>query len=241
MASSFVDTWARDYGEASRLAEEVAAMVAEKGSSSSPSLAGGAVAEARRQSPAIRRKITILGARLDGLDSFLANVSALRPPITEKELQRRRSLLTTLRSKTQQMAAALNMSNFAAREDLLGQREKSDEGGDRVSGLDSRGIIGLQRQIMKEQDEGLGKLEETVLSTKHIALAVNEELDLHARLIDNLDEHVESTTSRLQRVQKRLAILNRSMKGGCSCGCLLLSMLTIVILVVVAWALIKYL
>lgn len=34
-----------------------------------------------------------------------------------------------------------------------------------------------------EQDEGLEKLEETVISTKHIALAVNEELDLHSRLI----------------------------------------------------------
>ena len=34
-----------------------------------------------------------------------------------------------------------------------------------------------------EQDEGLERLEETVLSTKHIALAVNEELTLHTRLI----------------------------------------------------------
>lgn len=34
-----------------------------------------------------------------------------------------------------------------------------------------------------EQDEGLEKLEVTVTSTKHIALAVNEELDLHTRLI----------------------------------------------------------
>lgn len=34
-----------------------------------------------------------------------------------------------------------------------------------------------------EQDESLEKLEETVISTKHIALAVNEELDLHTSLI----------------------------------------------------------
>lgn len=34
-----------------------------------------------------------------------------------------------------------------------------------------------------EQDEDLDQLEETVISTKHIALAVNEELDLHTRLI----------------------------------------------------------
>lgn len=33
------------------------------------------------------------------------------------------------------------------------------------------------------QDEGLEKLEETVISTKHIALAVNEELDLHTMLL----------------------------------------------------------
>lgn len=37
--------------------------------------------------------------------------------------------------------------------------------------------------IQAEQDDGLEKLEETVISTKHIALAVNEELDLHTRLI----------------------------------------------------------
>lgn len=39
------------------------------------------------------------------------------------------------------------------------------------------------RVPLTEQDEGLEKLEETVVSTKHIALAVNEELDLHTRLI----------------------------------------------------------
>ena len=34
-----------------------------------------------------------------------------------------------------------------------------------------------------EQDEDLEKLEETITSTKHIALAVNEKLNLHTRLL----------------------------------------------------------
>ncbi|GKE55212.1 syntaxin-52-like protein isoform X3, partial [Tanacetum coccineum] len=76
------------------------------------------------------------------------------------------------------------MSNFANRDSL-------------PDGLYS-GIVGLQRQIMREQDEGLGKSEETVISTKHIALAVNEELTLHTRLINDLDEHVDVTDSRLK-------------------------------------------
>lgn len=44
-------------------------------------------------------------------------------------------------------------------------------------------LISLLGLRITEQDEGLEKLEETVISTKHIALAVNEELDLHTRLI----------------------------------------------------------
>lgn len=34
-----------------------------------------------------------------------------------------------------------------------------------------------------EQDEDLDKLEETVTSTKHVALAINEELNLHTALL----------------------------------------------------------
>ena len=44
-------------------------------------------------------------------------------------------------------------------------------------------ILDLMSPVETEQDEGLEKLEESVTSTKHIALAVNEELNLHTRLI----------------------------------------------------------
>ncbi|KAJ0975699.1 hypothetical protein J5N97_017664 [Dioscorea zingiberensis] len=232
--ASAVDSWMKEFNEASKLADDVSSMISERTSlpPSGP--------ETQRHTSTIRRKITILGTRLDTLESLLANLPTKRV-ITEKELQKRESMLSTLRSKTKQMASTLNMSNFADRDDLLGPSKKSVDEIQRIAGLDNYGIVGLQKQIMKEQDEGLEKLEETVYSTKHIALAVNEELDLHTRLIDTLDQQVEVTDSRLQRVQKRLAILNKRTKGGCSCMCLLSAVLAIVILVVIAWALIKYL
>ncbi|KAM0019836.1 putative target SNARE coiled-coil domain-containing protein [Helianthus debilis subsp. tardiflorus] len=58
---------------------------------------------------------------------------------------------------------------------------------------------------------------------------------------DDLDEHVEVTDSRLKRVQKNLAILNKRTKGGCSCLCMILSVIGIVVLVVALWLIIKYL
>ncbi|KAG6689803.1 hypothetical protein I3842_11G192500 [Carya illinoinensis] len=159
----------------------------------------------------------------------------------EKEMNRRKDMIANLRSKVNQMASTLNMSNFANRDSLLGSEMKPTEAVRRTVGLDNSGLVGLQRQIMKEQDEGLGKLEETVVSTKHIALAVNEELDLHTRLIDDLDQHVYVTDSRLRVVQKHLAILNKRTKGSCSCTGRLFSVIGIVVLVSVIWLLIKYL
>ncbi|CAJ1964029.1 unnamed protein product [Sphenostylis stenocarpa] len=229
MASSS-DSWMKEYNEAVKLADDITGMISEHSSlpASGP--------ETQRHASAIRRKITILGTRLDSLQSLLSKV----PAKTEKEMNRRKDTLSNLRTKVNQMASTLNMSNFANRDSLLGPEIKSDAMS-RTVGLDNSGLVGLQRQIMKEQDDGLEKLEETVISTKHIALAVNEELDLHTRLIDDLDEHVDVTDSRLRRVQKNLAVLNKRTKGGCSCLCMLLSVIGIVVLIVVIWLLVKYL
>ncbi|XP_071724596.1 syntaxin-51-like isoform X2 [Rutidosis leptorrhynchoides] len=229
MASSS-DSWMKEYNEAVKLQEDISGMITEWGSypASGP--------DTQRHLSAIRRKITILGTRLDSLQSLLGKL----PANSDKELNRRKDMLGNLRTKVKQMASGLNMSNFGNRDSLLGPEIKPDAMS-RTVGLDNQGLVGLQRQIMREQDEGLEKLEETVLSTKHIALAVNEELDLHTRLIDDLDQHVDVTDSRLRRVQKNLAVLNKRTKGGCSCMCLLFAVIGIVVLVVVIYLLIRFL
>lgn len=58
-------------------------------------------------------------------------------------------MLSNLRSKVNQMAAALNMSNFANRDSLLGPEIKPADAMSRASDLDNYGVVGLQRQIMK--------------------------------------------------------------------------------------------
>ncbi|KAJ4981170.1 hypothetical protein NE237_032007 [Protea cynaroides] len=232
-AMASADSWMKELNEAQKLADDINGMISERGSlpSSGP--------DTQRHLSAIRRKITILGTRLDSLQ-FLLSKLPTKQPITEKEMHRRQDMLANLKSKANQMSSALNMSNFASRDSLLGPDIKPDAM-NRTTGLDNHGLVGLQRQIIKEQDEGLGKLEETVISTKHIALAVNEELSLHTALLDSLDQHVDSTGSRLQRVQKTLAILNKRTRGVCSCMCMLLAVIGIVLLAVVLWELIKYL
>lgn len=234
MASTSGDSWMKEYNDATKLADDINGMISEKTAMS------GSGPDSQRHFSAVRRKITILGTRLDSLESLLSKPPS-KKSITEKELNRRKDMLSNLRTKTNQMATTLNMSNFANRDSLLGPESKPVDAMTRVAGLDNQGIVSLQRQIMREQDEGLEQLEETVMSTKHIALTVNEELELHTRLIDNLDQHVEFTGSRLQRISRSLANLNKKTRGGCSCLCLLVAVAGIVILILAIFVLIKYL
>lgn len=64
-------------------------------------------------------------------------------------MNRRRDMLSNLRSKVNQLASALNMSNFANRDSLLGPEIKPADAMNRASSLDNQGVVGFQRQIMK--------------------------------------------------------------------------------------------
>lgn len=68
---------------------------------------------------------------------------------SDKEMNRRKDMVGNLRSKTNQVASALNMSNFANRDSLLGPEMKSDDARNRVSGMDNQGIVGFQRLVMR--------------------------------------------------------------------------------------------
>lgn len=81
---------------------------------------------------------------------------------SEKEMNRRKDMVGNLRSKANQVASALNMSNFANRDSLLGPEIKPDDAMNRVSGMDNQGIVGFQRQVMR------GKLCYVTLSLNHI-------------------------------------------------------------------------
>lgn len=72
MASS-LDSWIREFNEASKLADDISGMISERGSlpPSGP--------ETQRHTSAIRRKITILGTRLDSLESILSKLPSKQP------------------------------------------------------------------------------------------------------------------------------------------------------------------
>lgn len=226
----------REFEDAIRLAEDIGARISELMAS-----AASGAAESSRLVSAARRKITMLGTKLDSLQSLLNNPN-LTKSLSEKDIAKRQDMVSSLRGRMNQMTTNLSSSQAASRSNLLGQEVKTEpKESSRTAGVDNPGIIGLQRQIMREQDENLLKLEGTITSTKHIALAVNEELDLHTQLLDELDQDADATNTRLKNVQRRLGLLSKKASSGCSLMCFMLMVLAIVGLVLIIFLLIRYL
>lgn len=57
---------------------------------------------------------------------------------------------------------------------------------------------------MQEQDQQLDGVMHTVLNMREIATVMNDELQDQSMLLDDLDEHVDRTSGRLQKTMKRM-------------------------------------
>ncbi|EIE25173.1 Qc-snare protein, Syn8/Syntaxin8-family [Coccomyxa subellipsoidea C-169] len=227
------DRWTNEYDDAKQLADDTLALIQERNLKFPH---GGQ--EASRVTATARRKLGTLGAAVDSMRSSLES-SALEN-ITENERNRRRDLVNALKSRREQMLQSLRRDqNSANRTALMEMNRPKAPASEtlQTADLDNRGILQLQDQSMRQQDAELEELERTVTSTKHIALTVNEELDLHRRLLDDLDEDVEVTHSRMRTAQKKLKhVLARS--GNCRSMCVtMLLMIALAVVVIIGFKL----
>ncbi|KAL1220999.1 Syntaxin-51 [Cardamine amara subsp. amara] len=187
-----LDSWMTKHDEGLQLSEEINEMISEKSSLVERGY------DPRRHATALRKKIKMLATRVEDLQSLLPKSPG--EPISEREMNRCKGMLENLRSKACEMVSAMDMSNFANISSSLGP----DDIRSRVIGMNNQGIVGFQRQVMRDQDELLENLEETVINTRRIALAINEDLGLQTRLIKDLGHHVEVSASGLTEAENSL-------------------------------------
>ncbi|ORX99991.1 Phox-like protein [Basidiobolus meristosporus CBS 931.73] len=75
---------------------------------------------------------------------------------------------------------------------------------EKTTGLDNKGLLNLQQQIMHEQDSSLQQFSAILKRQLHIGVAVGQELDAHNQLLGELDQDLDRTQSKLKTSAKRL-------------------------------------
>lgn len=224
------DGWTKQFDECKQLAQETLQLIQER-NLRHPN--GGP--EASRLSAAARKKLGTLGVNLDRLLRWLDSPEA--ESLSEPEKNRRRDLLYDLKGRREQMQLSIKRNRGQADRDALfggasGSGMPPPRETEATAELDNRGLLGLQQQVMRQQDEELEAMEKTVISTKHIALAIGEEVDLQTRLLDDLADDVDVTHSRLKAATARVKqVLKQSGSTWKYGGCIFLMIVTFVFVI----------
>lgn len=248
--------WLREYDAARRACDDAAALVADRAAQArqGTGAAGGA-----RAAASARRKLAGLDDTLTALQKGLDN-GAGNGSVTGGEKDRRQRLVDELRGRARQMKEMLKAAADDRTALLGGSKDGGVAGGsssssgggifadaeaggamrgaetENTAALTNEQILRYQDDVMRDQDDMLDELHKSVRSTKNIAIAVNDELDLQARLLDDLDSQVEQSQSNLQNATRKLSVLFKKTRGSWKSLCLIM-MLIIGLIVVLLFAL----
>jgi vacuolar-type H+-ATPase subunit I/STV1 len=169
----------------------------------------------------LKKDLRTLTKDLDNLDSAL---SKLTMEISGNEIGRRRDLLNELKHRKDEVLKMLNKkqttnAKSGDRKNLLGDGDYGKKGQyadneepEAIKGMDSHQVLAYQEKVMEEQDKGLDVLSAALDRTKHLGLAISDELDEHKVLLDDLDRDVERTDHRIKKETRRIDKLLRSSK-----------------------------
>ena len=170
---------------------------------------------------------TILRNLEDGLKVIDSGSAWSNGRLGEGEVRRRRDMLSSagrekegLENLLSAMAAksALDRTVASVQEkkgDLVGS-SRSNGGANLSSGrvlgketgktktLDNQGVLQLQQQLMKEQDEDVSVLAQAVIRQKELGIQIQEELAVQTDMLNMLDEDVDRVQGKLDVARKRV-------------------------------------
>lgn len=80
-------------------------------------------------------------------------------------------------------------------------------------------MLQSQRQIMDQQDMHLDQLAHSIGRQRDLSLQINDELDVHTGLLQEMDEELDRTGNRLSQARRKLDRVARGAKENSEQRC----------------------
>lgn len=171
---------------------------------------------------------------IGSLDTGLQNLSSPRSKssLGEGELRRRRDLLSSAKREKEGLENLLNAMVAKAAVDQTVAARVSDKTSllssntsipssknsfrqptsgrvlgketEKTRALDNQGVLQLQKQLMKGQDEDVDVLARAVARQKELGIQIQEELEVQHEMLGMLDEDVTRVQGKMDVARKRI-------------------------------------
>ncbi|KYQ90677.1 putative syntaxin 8 [Tieghemostelium lacteum] len=157
--------------------------------------------------------------------------------ILEKELLRRRNLVEGLTLKKNQLSNEFDkvVNNTSAKIELLGDKISDRKFGretDQTRDLNNHQIYTQQKEIMKTQDQSLDAISSSLKVQLNIANQMSSELEVHNRLLEDVEIGTEAVTHRIKVANSRIETLKQN--AGSTCMIVIIIFLILFIIALVA-------
>jgi len=94
-------------------------------------------------------------------------------------------------------------------------------------------VLQTQRRMINDQDAHLEVLSSSINRQHHLSLQINEELDTHTGLLEELDTDLDRTDSRLAGARRRLDRVAKGAKENSSTVIIAILILVLLLLIII--------
>ncbi|KAG4302544.1 hypothetical protein PCANB_001111 [Pneumocystis canis] len=206
-------SWIRIFHETKSLLQEAKRRVSKQKCSEGSALSQTAWTTSTKSFCMIRTALERLSQDLDNIDTQVA--------IGERELWRRKDLLDEMKREYDFLEHITYVNDQIKQNILLETQSWQDHSAqmgrhktnktletEKTRELNSMGLVCLQKNILVEQDEQLNSFLPILKKQKEMVAAIAEELDIQNDMLDELDENVQKTDTKLRSARKKCDQLN---------------------------------
>ena len=171
-------------------------------------------------SAAAKRCLVLAGTKVTTLQNTLNSIEQDhgRTNMGEGEVRRRRDLIRELNAEILGLerlsqAIATQRTTSSTSNPLFNKPPQNPTSSRRVfgapvetertKGVDNVGVLQLQTQVMKEQDDHMDDILKQVRRTRVVAEQIHEELDSQVELLGGLEEDLDRFGNKIKRATKR--------------------------------------
>ena len=144
-------------------------------------------------------------------------------------------------------AGPTNSSKSVRFSDNPGNRSPSDDDANRAalfpyrdnpeappdqSQLDNQQIHAYHAQVLRQQDEQLDRLGDSIGRQRELSIQIGDELDEHVQMLDEVEEHVDRHQTRLDGARKTLGTVARKAKDNKQLTIILILICILVLLII---------
>ena len=119
---------------------------------------------------------------------------------------------------------------FPYRDDPSGPPDQSQ--------LDNQQIHEYHRDVLRDQDEQLDRLGESIGRQREISIQIGDELEEHVQMLDDVDDHVDRHQKTLDRARRNLGTFARKANDNKQLTCIFILVIILILLIIILkWAL----